>query len=658
MIPEIKELIEVSRWYGQKNEYVIAGGGNTSYKNDDHLWIKASGINLGSIDENGFCVLDRAKLNAIPNQQFSNDSATREEQVKNALLNARVDPGSGLRPSVETSLHNLFNYSFVVHTHMTLVNGLMCSNLAGQKSLVIFGVEVLYVPYSDPGYILFKIIAEKIAEYNAIFNHDPKVVLIQNHGIFVAADTVEEIHEIYADVKTKLQSTFEAFSVAQEIPVAKKLIEVLPAVRMLLSDEKLKVATAFNSSWVANFISNKESFDKGIAKPFNPDQMVYCMSEYLFIENSNSSETIIEEAKTRITDFKNRKGAVPKVIFIQNEGVIVAEDSPVSVDYLKDIVNDFCEIGVLSENFGGPHPLTAEQATFIENWEVENYRKKVSLGGKPQGRLENKIVVVTGAAQGFGAGIAEILHNEGANIVVADLNEEKGKEFADQLNSKRTKNKARFIKVNVGEADSVENLVRETVLIFGGLDVMISNAGILRAGSLDEMEAATFELMTKINYTGYFLCSKYAQKVMKMQHKYKPEIFMDIIQINSKSGLKGSNKNFAYAGGKFGGIGLTQSFALELMPHNIKVNSICPGNFFDGPLWSDPENGLFVQYLKAGKVPGAKTIADVKAFYEAQVPAGRGCTAEDVAKAIFYIIDQNYETGQAVPVTGGQEMLN
>jgi len=280
------------------------------------------------------------------------------------------------------------------------------------------------------------------------------------------------------------------------------------------------------------------------------------------------------------------------------------------------------------------------------------------LGGKPQGRLENKIVIVTGAAQGFGAGIADILHNEGANIVVADLNEEKGKEFADQLNSKQTKNKAQFIKVNVGEAESVKNLVRETVLNFGGLDVMISNAGILRAGSLDEMDAATFELMTKINYTGYFLCSKYAQKVMKMQHKYKPEVFMDIIQINSKSGLKGSNKNFAYAGGKFGGIGLTQSFALELMPHHIKVNSVCPGNFFDGPLWSDPENGLFVQYLKAGKVPGAKTIADVKSFYEAQVPAGRGCTAEDVAKAIFYVIDQQYETGQAVPVTGGQEMLN
>jgi NAD(P)-dependent dehydrogenase (short-subunit alcohol dehydrogenase family) len=211
--------------------------------------------------------------------------------------------------------------------------------------------------------------------------------------------------------------------------------------------------------------------------------------------------------------------------------------------------------------------------------------------------------------------------------------------------------------VNVADATSVKEMIRQTVVEFGGLDVLISNAGILHAGSLDEMEPETFELMTKVNYTGYFLCAKYAQAVMKIQHRYNPEHYMDIIQINSKSGLKGSNKNFAYAGGKFGGIGLTQSFALELMPFHIKVNSICPGNYFDGPLWSDPEKGLFVQYLNTGKVPGAKTVAEVKAHYEAQVPAGRGCTPEDVVKAVLYVIDQKYETGQAVPVTGGQNML-
>jgi len=171
------------------------------------------------------------------------------------------------------------------------------------------------------------------------------------------------------------------------------------------------------------------------------------------------------------------------------------------------------------------------------------------------------------------------------------------------------------------------------------------------------MEPDVFERITRINYMGYYLCAKYASRIMKIQHEQNPGHFMDIMQINSKSGLRGSNKNFAYAGGKFGGIGLTESFALELIPYRIKVNSICPGNFFEGPLWSDPRKGLFVQYLQAGKVPGARTIDDVKAFYEQQVPAGRGCRVEDVMKAILYAIEQEYETGQAIPVTGGQVML-
>ena len=273
-------------------------------------------------------------------------------------------------------------------------------------------------------------------------------------------------------------------------------------------------------------------------------------------------------------------------------------------------------------------------------------------------RIPGRVVIVTGGAQGFGAGIADELFEEGANIVVADLNEEVGSEMVAKLNAKNYANKALFVKTDVSDPDSVENLVKETTIRFGGLDVMISNAGILRAGGLDEMDPKTFEIMTKVNYTGYFYCAKYSSAVMKIQSEYSGgRHFMDILQINSKSGLKGSNRNFAYAGGKFGGIGLTQSFALELMPNQIKVNSICPGNFFDGPLWSNPENGLFVQYLKAGKVPGAKTIEDVKQFYENQVPARRGCRVIDVVRAILYAIEQEYETGQAIPVTGGQEML-
>jgi sorbitol-6-phosphate 2-dehydrogenase len=192
----------------------------------------------------------------------------------------------------------------------------------------------------------------------------------------------------------------------------------------------------------------------------------------------------------------------------------------------------------------------------------------------------------------------------------------------------------------------------------GGVDLFISNAGVLRAGSVKTMSLKDFAFVTDVDYTGFFICTKFASRTMAIQNIPSGAYYTDIVTISSKSGLEGSNKNGAYAGAKFGTIGLTQSFALELVEDNIKVNAVCPGNFLDGPLWSDPKRGLFVQYLETNKVPGAKTIEDVRRAYEAKVPMNRGCTTADVMKAIFYIVEQTYETGQAVPVTGGQVMLN
>ena len=284
---------------------------------------------------------------------------------------------------------------------------------------------------------------------------------------------------------------------------------------------------------------------------------------------------------------------------------------------------------------------------------VEMAKANIHKRPATQGRLAGKIAIVTGSAQGFGKGIAEEMYKEGASIAIADMNEPLGKKVAEEMGER-----AYFVAVNVSDEESVANMVAKTVEHFGGLDIMLSNAGVVRSGPLAQVEKKDFDFVTSINYTGYFLCAKYAAIIMEAQHEADPEWTGDIITLNSKSGLVGSNKNFEYAGSKFGGIGLTQSFALELCKYNIKVNAVCPGNYLDGPLWTDPERGLFLQYLKAGKVPGAKTVADVKAYYEAKVPMNRGCLPVDVARAVFYCVEQKYETGQAIPVTGGQCMLN
>ncbi|MEI8114857.1 MAG: SDR family NAD(P)-dependent oxidoreductase [Bacteroidia bacterium] len=652
----LSELIEISQFYGKQKDFVIAGGGNTSYKDESHIYIKASGHSLATIGEDGFAQLDRKGLQLIAGKTYSEDVMERENQIKNDLLNSRVHPEKGQRPSVETSLHDLIAFRFVVHTHSTKVNGLMCSTNAERLTTVLFGDNVVFVPYVDPGYILFKEVENRINAYRTRTGEEPKVILLQNHGIFVAADTIDEIREIYTDVISLLDGAIGEMEPATALPIDPAAAKIVPAIRMMLSGNRLKTLKVVNNSYYERFLSSETEYQK-IAMPFIPDGIVYCNSSFVYAEFSGDVNALLNELSEKIKTYTETQLKTPKIICIKGIGCILANDNAQSVATLEDVMMDTCMVSLYSEKFGGQSPMTAEQVNFIDTWEVEHYRSAIAMGATA-GRVDRKIAIVTGGAQGFGAGIVENLMENGSNVVIADLNEELGVKFAELLNGGKGKNKAYFVKADVSNAASVENLIFQTVCEFGGLDIFISNAGILRAGSLEEMSPETFELMTKVNYSAYFLCAKYASAVMKLQNKFKADHFTDIIQINSKSGLKGSNKNFAYAGGKFGGIGLTQSFAMELMPAKIKVNSVCPGNFYDGPLWADPEKGLFVQYLNAGKVPGAKTIEDVKRFYVAQVPAGRGCTPLDVMRAVYYIIEQEYETGQAVPVTGGQNMLN
>ncbi|OJX90551.1 MAG: hypothetical protein BGP01_03965 [Paludibacter sp. 47-17] len=649
----IEQLIDISRKYGSDSRFVIAGGGNTSFKTEDKIWVKASGSSLATITEEGFAVLDRAKLNRMSEKIYSEVAAEREEQVKNDLADATLTKGK--RPSVETSMHNAILYPFVIHLHPTLVNGLMCANDAERRLFELFGEKNVYIPYTDPGYVLFKKVEDAIKDYRARFSEEPKVIWLQNHGIFVAADTTAEVEALYSSIISTLEDAVTVPVPLGDRPFCSCTELLLPGLRMMLSGEGLKTLKVRKNMLIKTLYDSLEE-QQSVIRPFTPDAIVYCKSNYLFF-NDEEPEAVLAEAEKAIPAFREKFGYLPKVLLIKGIGLIAVGDNARQCDIILDVFEDAMQIAWLSKSFGGAHPMTQEQIDFIDNWEVENYRRSVAAGATA-GRAENKTIVVTGAAQGFGEGIARCLLQEGANIVVADLNETIGLATVERFNALAKSNRAIFVKTNVADIPSIENLVHTTIANFGAIDAFISNAGVLRAGGLEDMTPEDFEFVTRINYNAFFYCTKVVSRVMKLQNRYAPEYYSDIIQINSKSGLRGSKANFAYAGGKFGGIGLVQSFALELAPFNIKVNAICPGNFYEGPLWSDPDNGLFVQYLRAGKVPGAQTIDDVKAFYLAQVPMRKGCSPEDVTKGALYLMEQCGETGQALPITGGQVMLN
>jgi rhamnose utilization protein RhaD (predicted bifunctional aldolase and dehydrogenase)/NAD(P)-dependent dehydrogenase (short-subunit alcohol dehydrogenase family) len=656
MKKEIQELIVMSRHYGSSEKFVVGGGGNSSFKNETHLWVKASGKELGVIEEQDFILLERDKIEEIVNNQYDTDVDVREQQVKKDLLRAKKDPEQALRPSVDTLLHHIVDYNYVVHTHPTLANAILCSQNAERYIKDIFGKEALFIPYVNPGYSLAVYIYKELKQYKERVGKHPETIFLENHGVIVSADNTEEIKEIHEHIHEEIGKHINEHPDLTNVGISPEIDRFIPGLRMLLSSDAIKVVKVEHNELISKYYTDKNAFNQ-IEGAFTPDHLVYCKRKPLFVENADTCKGLLDNIEKALDQYRQEVNATPTIIVIQDIGVVAAGTSAKDARIAMDLFMDALKIAFYTGFFGGSKFMSDAQVAFVESWDAKKDSNKKTSPNNQQDFIRNKVIIVTGASQGFGGGIAEELFKAGANVILADIDDAKGRIKEEELSKLADNNQVLFVRTDVTRPDAVKNMMRETVRTFGGIDVLISNAGVLRAGGLDEMDMDTFSFVTDVNYKAYFNCTKHAAAVMKLQAKYTDSHYMDIIQVNSKSGLEGSNKNFAYAGGKFGGIGLTQSFAMELMPYRIKVNAICPGNFFEGPLWSDPEKGLFVQYLNAGKVPGAKTIADVKKHYESKVPANRGCEVADVLKAIYYVINQFYETGQAVPVTGGQVML-
>ena len=664
------KLVELSRFYGEDPEFVIAGGGNTSAKLGERIYVKGSGQALADALPEHFVEMDRPALEALLAADLGDDRKAREEKFKHAVMAARLRPEKGQRPSVEVVLHNLMPRRFVVHTHNTLVNCYACAKAGERLIRELCGGQAIWIADVDPGFVLAQTLRDALAAYKKTTGRDcPRAVIMQNHGLVVAGNTPNEIKKdtkwllalLRSDIGRRPRGNSFGPVTKWDAQTASKAIDVIgPALRGLLATgDNLKIVAFDDSPVVAEFVGSAGAMAAAGKGPLTPDQLVYCRSFPLCFElgADTTAKTLVPRLRQALADHARQAQLPAQVVLVAGLGMFAVGDDWTAANITRLVYTDAIKVMLGAHRLGGIRYLAPGTRDFLEHWEVEAYRRQVAKAGASLGRVAGKVAFVTGAAQGFGLEIARSLAHEGAHVVLADVNARGAALAAEQINSKLALRGAIGLGINVADADSVAAAVHQAVRAFGGFDVFISNAGVLKAESVKTQPEGDFDFVTAVNYKGFFLCTQKASAILCTQSRARGDYWSDIIQINSKSGLQGSGRNAAYAGGKFGGIGLTQSFALELVEDRIKVNAICPGNFFDGPLWSDPTSGLFVQYLRSGKVPGAKTIQDVRRFYEGKVPMNRGCTTADVMKAVFYLIEQKYETGQAVPVTGGQVML-
>ncbi|MBI9106732.1 MAG: class II aldolase [Spirochaetales bacterium] len=370
MSDNLADLIEVSRTYGSDPDWVLAGGGNTSMKEDGFLYVKASGFELATIGAEGFVKMSLDKLDAVWNKNYPADEKLREAGVLEDMMNARTE-GQGARPSVEALLHSLIKGRLVVHTHPALINGLTCG-VGGEAALKeIFGDAALWVPLTHPGYILANEIKTRLDAAAASGKPYPEMIFLQNHGLFVAGETPFDIERLQkkaaAGITGRLVKTAVGDSGTRSI--AQSVSGSFPEEAERAWGRKLTVLGAVNTDVLA-FAESAESFEK-IRLPLNPDQIVYCGPGPLRIDS-------LSGLSAAVSAYKSEWKREPQGVLLKGVGAFAVGDNDKKAESALALLLDSVRIAVYSESFGGALPMTDELIIFIRDWEVEHYRAKVS----------------------------------------------------------------------------------------------------------------------------------------------------------------------------------------------------------------------------------------------------------------------------------------
>lgn len=359
---QLLSLAAMSNRYGANPAYVLAGGGNTSYKSEKLLWVKGSGTSLATIKAEDFVVLEREKLDKMWTANYPEKEADREAAVLADMMAARV-PGETRRPSVETLLHNLFPQKFVLHVHPALVNGLTCSQ-EGEKAMKRLFPKAVWVDACKPGYILALDCREKMNAYTRETGEICNLLFLQNHGIFFAGDTVEAIDEIANMVMDAL---------SKEVSVKPNLDQIAyDAAYAARLQAKLEALCGAESAVCFTASPAVLAYDPA-TKSVSPDHIVYAKAKQLAIQDE-------AELEAAFAAFVSENGYQPRIVFVAGLGMFACGTSKQTAATAQVVMLDAIQVVSYAEAFGGVSPMTQELIDFIVNWEVESYRSKVSLG--------------------------------------------------------------------------------------------------------------------------------------------------------------------------------------------------------------------------------------------------------------------------------------
>ena len=364
----LNELVAMSHKYGSNPALVLAGGGNTSYKNDENIYIKGSGTALATIEVEGFVKMDRSKLALLWQKEYSSDEKTREAQVLADMMEAKCVGEEAKRPSVETLLHNLLAQRFVLHLHPAMVNGITCGQ-EGEAACARLFPEAVWIESTKPGYILALLCKKKIDAYKAAKGKEPQVLFLQNHGVFVAADEVADIDMLMEQILNTIRAEVKRLPNRQECAWNAVKAEAVKGKLAAMYGEGAGVKHIANQDVMA-VAASKQAFEP-VAHSFTPDHIVYCKTEPIYLED----DVKLEEA---FTAYEKAHGFKAKVIVIKNLGLFACGTSEKDAETAAMVFEDAIDIAVYSESFGGALPLEEYLVEFIANWEVESYRAKVS----------------------------------------------------------------------------------------------------------------------------------------------------------------------------------------------------------------------------------------------------------------------------------------